>query len=210
MLECDKDEQWKETLSLWVERKVVTYLKESHSRLKEILGEQSQLAEKYPVITPFLDGEGAMELTAEEHQAIKQYLNLREDSELLIREYHYYLGQAMNIPGLEELGIHRDGEQEAGENRTSQLPDLLAGNQIEEADQMLRFSNPEYRTRTEMESEAQKVVRDLRKSEKLKHAIDNYVDAIHGRWLLFTKLFYQYAVDDILSSSRESGEQQDP
>lgn len=99
--------------------------------------------------------------------------------------------------------------EKKGENRTSQILDLLAGNQIEEADQMLRSSNLEYRTRAEMESEAQKVVSNLRKSEKLKHAIDNYVDAIHGRWLLFTKLFYQYEVDDILNSSRESGEQQD-
>ena len=209
MLECDKDEQWREVLSLWVDRKVVTYLKENHSRFEAILSEQSQLAEKYPVITPFLDGEGAMELTAEEHQAIKEYLSLREKTELLLREYHYYLEQAMNIPGMEEFSIHRDRKQEAGENRTSKLLDLLAGNRIEEADQMLRSSNPEYRMRVELEAEAQKVVSNLRKSEKLKHAIANYADAIHGRWLLFTKLFYQYAVEEILSSSREAKEQQD-
>lgn len=209
MLECDKDEQWREVLSLWVDRKVVTYLKENHSRFEAILSEQSQLAEKYPVITPFLDGEGAMELTAEEHQAVKGYLNLREDSELLIREYHYYLGQAMNIPGMEEFGIHRDGKQEAGENRTSKLLDLLAGNQIEEADQMLRSSNPEYRLKVELESEAQKALSGLRVTEEVKTAITNYVDAIHGRWLLFQKLFYRYAVEEILSSSREAKEQQD-
>lgn len=209
MLEFDRDEQWREVLSLWVDRKVTTYLKENHSRFEAILNEQSQLADKYPVIELFLEEEGAMELTAEEHQAVKEYLSLREKTELLLREYHHYLGQAMNIPGMEEFGIHRDGKQEAGENRTSRLLDLLAGNRIEEADQMLRSSNPEYRTRAELESEAQKVVSNLRKSEKLKHAIDNYVDAIHGRWLLFTKLFYQYAVEEILSSSREAKEQKD-
>ena len=53
------------------------------------------------------------------------------------------------------------------------------------------------------------MVSSLRKSEKLKHAIANYADAIHGRWILFTKLFYQYAVEEILSSSREAKEQQD-
>lgn len=208
MLECDKDAQWREVLSLWVDRKVVTYLKENHSRFEAILNEQSQLADKYPVIQPFLDGEGAMELTAEEHQAVIQYLDLRERTELLIREYHYYLGQAMDIPGLQEYGIYLDGEQEAGENRTRELLDLLAGNQIEEADQMLRSSNPEYRMRVELESEAQKVVSSLRKSKKLKQAIADYADAIHGRWLLFAKLFYQYAVEDILSAPRETEEQQ--
>lgn len=208
MLKCDRDEQWAEVLSLWVDRKVVTYLKENHSRFEEILEEQSKLAEKYPVIVLFLDGEESMEVTAEEHKAIIEYLNLREKTELLIREYHYYLGQAMNIPGLQEFGIHRSGKQEAGENRTSQLLDLLAKNQIEEADQMLRSSNPEYRTRVELESEAQKAVSRLQKSEEMKNAISNYVDAVNGRWLMFMKLFYQYAVDDILSSSKKSREQQ--
>ena len=55
MLECGRDEQWKEALSLWVDRKVVTHLKENHSRFEAILREQSQLADKYPVIVPFLD-----------------------------------------------------------------------------------------------------------------------------------------------------------
>jgi len=92
--------QRKVALSLWVDRKVVTYLKEKHSRFEATLEEQSQLAEQYPVILPFLDGEGAMELTAEEHQAIKEYLNLREKAEFLIREYHSYLGQAADLSGL--------------------------------------------------------------------------------------------------------------
>ncbi len=209
MLECDKDEQWREVLSLWVDRKVATYLKENHSRFEAILSEQSQLAEKYPVITPFLNEEDAMELTAEEHQAIKEYLGLREKTELLLREYHHYLGQAIKIHEAQEPDIHRDGKQETGENRTRELLALLAENQIEEADQMFRSSNPEYRMRAELESEAQKVVSNLRKSEKLKHAIANYVDAIHGRWILFTKLFYQYAVEDMLSTPRETEEKQD-
>ena len=209
MLERDKDEQWAEALSLWVDQKAAAYLKENHSRFETTLEEQRRLAEKYPGIIPFLDGEGAMELTAEEHQAIKEYLNLREKAEFLIREYRYYLGQTMHIPGGKEFEVHQNVLWRAGENRTSKLLDLLAGNRIEEADQMLRSSNPEYRMRVELESEAQKVVSNLRKSEKLKHAIANYADAIHGRWLLFTKLFYQYAVEEILSSSREAKEQQD-
>lgn len=209
MSECGRDEQWREALSLWADRKVTTYLKENHSQFEAVLNEQSQLADQYPVIVPFLDGEGAMELTAEEHQAIIKYLDLRERTELLIREYHYYLGQAMNIPGLREYGIHLDGKPKAGENRTRQLLDLLAGNQIEEADQMLRSSNPEYRIRVEMESEAHRTVSSLRKSEQLKQAIASYADAIHGRWLLFAKLFYQYAVEDISRSPRETEEQQD-
>ncbi len=205
MLKCDRDEQWAEALSLWVDRKVVTYLSENHSRFEAILAEQGRMAAKYPVIMPFLDGEGAMELTAEEHQAVKDYLNLREQTELLIREYHYYLGQAMDIPGRQEFGIHQNGKQGAGENRTGELLDLLAANRIEEADQMLRFSNSEYRARVEMEAEAQKVVASLEITDETRSSIANYADAIHGRWLLFLKLFYQYAVDDILSPPKKTG-----
>lgn len=204
MLKCDRDEQWAESLSLWVDRKVVTYLEENHSQFEAILKEQSRLAEKYPIIVPFLDGEGAMELTAEEHQAVKDYLNLREKTELLIREYHYYLGQAMNIPGLREFGIHQNGGQGEGENRTGKLLDLLAANRVEEADQMLRSSNPEYKARAEMENEAQKAVSSLQMTEEMRAAMTHYVDAIHGRWLMFLKLFYQYAAEDIVSPPRKT------
>lgn len=207
MLKCDRDEQWAEALSLWVDRKVVTYLSENHSRFEAILAEQSRMAAKYPVIIPFLDGEGVIELTAEEHQAVKDYLNLRKQTELLIREYHYYLGQAMHIPGLQEFGIHGAGED--SENRTGQLLDLLAENQIEEADQRLRSTNTEYRARVELESETHKAVSSLEKTEEMRTAIARYADAIHGRWLTFYKLFYQYAVEDILRSSKEIKEQQD-
>lgn len=205
MLKCDRDEQWTEALSLWVDRKVVTYLSENHSRFEAILAEQGRMAAKYPVIIPFLDGEGAIELTAEEHQAVKDYLDLREQTELLIREYHYYLGQAMNIPGRQEFGIHQDGKLGVRENRTGQLLDLLAANRIEEADQMLRFSNPEYRARAEMEAEAQKAVASLQITDEARSSIAHYADAIHGRWLMFLKLFYQYAVEDILSPPKKKG-----
>lgn len=209
MLQCDRDEQWAEALSLWVDRKVVTYLKENHARFEAILAEQGRLAEKYPVIIPFLDGEGAAELTAEEHQAIKEYLDLREKAELLIREYHYYLGQAMDIPGLQEFGIPQNGEPEAGKKRTGRLLDLLAANRIEEADQMLRFSNPEYRAGVEMEAEAQKAVAGLQITDQDRNTIAHYADAVHGRWLLFLKLFYGYAVEDILAHHGKPGVSQD-
>lgn len=209
MLQCGRDAQWAEALSLWVDRKVAAYLKENHSWFEAVLAEQRRLAEKYPVIIPFLDGEGAAELTAEEHHAVKEYLDLREKAELLIREYHYYLGQAMDIPGLQEFCIPRDGEPEAEENRTDRLLDLLAANRVEEADQMLRFSNPEYRARVEMEAEAQKAVAGLQITDQARNTIAYYADAVHGRWLLFQKLFYRYAVEDILGSSRKAGESQD-
>ncbi|WP_275443515.1 hypothetical protein [Petralouisia muris] len=205
MLKCDRDEQWAESLSLWVDRKVVTYLRENHARFEAILTEQGRLAEKYPVIVPFLDGEGAMELTAEEHAAVKEYLDLREKTELLIREYHYYLGQAMDIPGRQEFGIRQDGKPGAGEKRTGELLDLLAANRIEEADQMLRFSNPEYRARAELEAEAQKAVASLQITDETRSCIAHYADAIHGRWLMFLKLFYQYAAEDILSPPKKTG-----
>lgn len=86
----------------------------------------------------------------------------------------------------------------------------LAENQMEEADQMFRPSNPEYRAKAELESEAQKALSELQETEEVKTAITNYMDAIHGRWRLFHKLFYQYAVKEILSSSREAEEPKAP
>ena len=172
--------------------------------------EQEKLAEKYPAIVTFLNEEGAMEVTAQEHRAIMEYLNLRERSEFLLREYHYYLGQAMHIPGLQEFGIQRDGEPETGENRTKQLFNLVAANQVEEAEQMLRSHIPEYHAMVKMESEARKRVSGIKKTKKLKKAIDSYVDAINGRWLMFSKLLYQHLEEGRLNPLKETAERQDP
>lgn len=209
MLRGDREEQWAEALALWVDREVMAYLKENHSEFEVILKKQEKLAEQYPVIVRFLNEDGAMEMTEEEHHAVMEYLNLRERSEFLLREYRYYLGQAMHIPGMREFGIHKDGEAEIGEDRINQLFDLMAENQVEEADQMLRSENPEYLARVKMESEAQKKVSDIRKTKKLKNAIDVYVDAVNGRWLMFSKLLYQYSVEKMLRSLEEPEEQQD-
>ena len=46
LLERDKDEQWAEALSLWVDQKAAAYLKENHSRFETTLEEQRRLAEK--------------------------------------------------------------------------------------------------------------------------------------------------------------------
>ena len=205
----DREEQWKEALALWVDRKVVAYLKENHSEFEAILVKQEKLAEQYPAIVPFLNEE-AMEVTAEEHRAIMEYLNLRERSEFLLREYHYYLGQAMHIPGLREFGIQREGEPEAGENRTKQLFNLVAANQIEEAEQMLRSDIPEYGAMVKMESEAKKKVSGIKKTRKLKRAIDSYVDTVNGRWLMFSRLLYQYLAGERFNPLKETGEGQEP
>lgn len=77
MLRGDREEQWTEALALWVDRKVMAYLKENHSEFEDILNKQEKLAEQYPVIVRFLNEDGAMEMTAEEHHAVMEYLNLR-------------------------------------------------------------------------------------------------------------------------------------
>lgn len=205
MPKCDREEQRGRELALWVDRKVAAYLQENHSRFEATLEEQSHLAEHYPVILSFLNGEGAMELTAEEHQAIKEYLNLREKAEFLIREYHSYLGQAADISGLREPDCERNAGQETEENRTGRILELLAENQVEEADQMFRSSHPEYRRQAEIESEAQKAFYDLHPAEEMKTIMFHYVDAIHSRWLMFHKLFYQYAAEDLFGPSRKAG-----
>ena len=56
-----------------------------------------------------------------------------------------------------------------------------------------------------VEAEAQKAVASLQITDEMRSSIAHYADAIHGRWLMFLKLFYQYAVDDILSPPKKTG-----
>ena len=51
-----------------------------------------------------------------------------------------------------------------------------------------------------MEAKAQKAAASLQITDEVKFYIAHYADAIHGRWIMFLKLFYQYAADDILST----------
>lgn len=61
-------------------------------------------------------------------------------------------------------------ELTAEENRMGRLLELLAENQMEEADQMFRTSHPEYQRQAEIESEAQKVFYGLQAAEEMKTA----------------------------------------
>lgn len=61
-----------------------------------------------------------------------------------------------------------------------------------------------------MESEARKRVSGIKKTKKLKKAIDSYVDAINGRWLMFSKLLYQHLEEGRLNPLKETAERQDP
>lgn len=50
---------------------------------------------------------------------------------------------------------------------------------------------------------------EVTKTKELKDAVDSYVDAVNGRWLMFSKLLYQYSVEKMLRSLEEPEEQQD-
>lgn len=70
MLQCNQDEQWSEALGIWADRKVVTYLKKHHPKFDTILKRQNELAKNYSIITPFLNDETPVSLTANEHKAV--------------------------------------------------------------------------------------------------------------------------------------------
>lgn len=202
MLRCDKDEQWSEVLGIWADGKVVAYLKEHHPKYEAILKKQDELAEHYAIIAPFLDDEVPVSLTADEHKAILKYFKLREEMEHLIREYHFYLGQAIGVPGLQAFHCNNEDVKKSGK-RKNQLLDILTEGRTEGLEEILLSENQEYRRMDNEATEKEKAVKCLHLPYEVKNIIDDYVSAVNSQWLLYSQLLYQYGFEDALALLRE-------
>lgn len=198
MLQCNQDEQWSEALGIWADRKVVTYLKEHHPKFEAILKKQDELANNYSIIAPFLNDETPVSLTADEHKAVLEYFRLREEMEYLIREYHFYLGQVIGIPGLQTIHYNNE-DMEKVKERKSQLLDILAEGKMEGMENRLLSENQEYHRMDSETIEKENVVKSLRLPDEVTNAVDEYVSAVNSQWLLYSQLLYQCGIEDILA-----------
>ena len=84
-------------------------LRLNDSRYTEMWQESIRLKECFPVITQIVegDGENAVSLSAEEHKALVQYLDLRFEMEDMERKCIYFRGHTDCYAYLEQIeGLH--------------------------------------------------------------------------------------------------------
>lgn len=88
------DELWLDVLESRIDHKIVVYLMKDHEEYQKIRNRQNALTKKYPSLISFLDGNESITLSAEEHNAVKEYLRNRDEIAGMEKEYSYYYGQA--------------------------------------------------------------------------------------------------------------------
>lgn len=202
MLQCNQDEQWSEALGIWADRKVVTYLKKHHPKFDTILKRQNELAKNYSIITPFLNDETPVSLTANEHKAVLEYFKLRGEMEYLIREYHFYLGQTTGFSGLQPLLRDNRDAKKIGE-RKNELLDILTEGRMESIENRLLSENQEYRQMDDESIKKEERIKSLHLPDEVENAVDEYVSAVNSQWLLYSQLLYRYGLEDALALFQE-------
>lgn len=91
-----QDSYWMEcTLDEKVDQKVCEYLREHHAEYRNTKQKMKELMEQYPNVKAVFETDDAVTLTAEEHEILYTYLQLESSTELIEREYHFYMGQSM-------------------------------------------------------------------------------------------------------------------
>ena len=198
MLQCNQDEQWSETLGIWADRKVVTYLKKYHPKFDTFLKKQNELAKNYSIIAPFLNDETPVSLTADEHKAVLEYFKLREEMESLIREYHFYLGQTIGFSGVQPLPRDNRDAKESVE-RKNELLDILTEGRMESIENRLLSENQEYRQMDDESIKKEEIIKSLHLPDEIENAVDEYVSAVNAQWLLYSQLLYRYGLEDALA-----------
>lgn len=78
-----------------VEEKVCKYLNSKHPEYQGVKRQIRELLVQHPKINEVLDWNRAVELTAQEHEALNKLLQLENKKSLIEREYYFYTGQSM-------------------------------------------------------------------------------------------------------------------
>lgn len=199
------DELWTEAVEGWADTKVKEYLEQNHEGYRKLRERSRSLCEKCPVIDALVYREGEVRLTAEEHSAFVEYLDVEALLAQLGREYHYYLGLAMDLPFGQAAGEVQNAaglpESEAI-NRKERLLDLLIEGRIEGSDRQFRSACEKNQKAEEKILELEESVKNLGLPEETCGRIDDYISAVNAQWLKYSEFMYRYGVEDVLALLR--------
>lgn len=200
-----QDELWTEAAEGWADTKVKEYLEQNHEGYRELRERSRSLREKCPVIDGLVYEEGEVSLTAEEHRVFVEYLDVEDLLAQMEREYHFYLGLAMELPfGQAVCGIQDAAGLSGSEtvNRKGRLLDLMLDGRIEDSEREFRSACEESQKLEKEILELDESVRSLGLSKETYARIDNYISAVNTRWLKYSEFMYRYGVEDVLALLR--------
>lgn len=200
-----QDELWMEAVEGWADKRVTAYLSRNHEEYQELREKAGDLSEKCPAIYPLIHGIGMVKLTSEEHRIFAEYLKVKDRTEQLEREYHYYLGLATILPFTQNIQLFQDkmglSEEETG-GRKNRILDLLADGRMEGSDRVFQAADVKNKEGEERILELEKDLKESELPEEIREKIDCYVSAVNAQWLRYSEFMYRYGIQDILALLR--------
>lgn len=88
----DKLPKWMYQIMEEVDENVVCFLRKHDRAYQAVVSQMAALQKQYPVIQKLLDGEGALSISAKEHDILTEYLQLQFKMENRERVLHYWHG----------------------------------------------------------------------------------------------------------------------
>ena len=73
----------------------------------ELKAQMDELKRRNPAIGALLDGKGELSFTAEEHEALKEFIRLYMRADNMEREHIYFRGHADGFAYLEKIGAFK-------------------------------------------------------------------------------------------------------
>ena len=196
-----QDELWMEAVEGWADKRVTAYLSQNHGEYQELRERAGSLSEKSSAIYSLLHGTGMIKLTREEHRIFAEYLEVKDRTEQLEREYHYYLGLATISPFTQNIQLFQDKmglSEEEIDVRRNRILELLVDGRTEGSDRVFHSSDAKNREEEERILELEKDLKELGLSEEIRRKIDSYVSAVNAQWLKYSEFMYRYGIQDIL------------
>ena len=88
-----------------IDSDIVSNMSEENEGYAALYVKTKQIKENYPVIEDALDGSGELSLTADEHQALAQYISLTQQMEDIERQAIYFRGHTDGFAYLKKIGV---------------------------------------------------------------------------------------------------------
>ena len=103
--------EWLGILLEKVDRDTVQELLAEHEEYQTFCAKRKELLNQYPVIEKLLDDNGEVRISEQEHQAVLEYLQVRDKIENKVRLYHYLYEHIHCYEYMKKIGVIKHENQ---------------------------------------------------------------------------------------------------
>lgn len=199
-MEVKLDELWLEAVELQVEQQVVRYLRSNHEDYKNMQNRVWELLAQYPILNELTDSADEIKLNAEEHRALREFIQIQDGIQRLEKEYSYYYGQS-NVFSYGRIlkNLYQEIQPEGEVPMKHKLMDMIVEKRTCEAELEYQKKDEEFQKRVQEVLKQEEAFKNLNPSEEIREQVGLLTEAISDRWIRYTDMLYQSAWEEVLA-----------